>query len=1290
MDMIRSMGGVPEGYLNCCLTCKVCNDYCGLYTGGYSRVWLPDQKLIDRYYVSQDWYETEFIMGFSLLSIHDTHTSQPLHPTDHKVMPVITMYPNSVIHKKTFDVVNTTHFVSVVFAKQHFAVLYYDLAGRTVSVFDGLDMDVKTWSQHISHTLWTYGLVSMAKNPTSNETKRYYQKDGRQRDGVQDRRIQKLTLEYQSLSGEDSSTTCIWTVCNEASYTQQDGFNCGPLACLKLMEINGRVAKGTIDSIISGGSKKTIRWEVMEYFEECIERYNDDLKVDIRAVTAKKIEEQSSIAKAVIKDGDVDGVEIDDAADVHAKAVIEDGDVAGVKIDDAAGGMGYAGKDNNNNAAPTPEALGGKTDRRLSFSLNDGLSEDKWVVPTLPSMDVISTMTTLQLEEAEIDDAAWDDFNDHGDEEDDSDEDGDECLLHSDAVNVKAILTTGATFGEDEDSIDEEGVNCSELPLSWIESCRSLRGSPVGWKPPQPSDKWSSYSINDKKNDAPNEEDIDNPGNWHHFAFRPKYDATKKKDGGGKYINHFTPAGAIVKEQDKNGERIVEGWKLHYNGWHANEFNASTYVRGTAAKGDLKPSSRKGSLDVATLLSHGFNADRVKNDPFLFFQMLFPIAMSKTTSIPDDNRMPFFSLMTWFTHIYAAEKGAGMGLGHKWVAPDIAEMVRWTAVPIRHGALDGKPGSLSCRWKQSDPRYDEIIAISMTYSRFIQLKRYMKLNNNSSEPKRGTNDYNPCSKYDMIFKVLVHNMNYVTKYADLDPSMDESTWGFGGYMGEAGWRLINKPFPKGEMTNDYLNSIMRTTTTQLCIFIIAGGQTCMLYDITRRYPRGYKHRHKLTQRPEGFNAEGPAEVVGMVTEIERLMHKDEYKEVAVLKDGGGAIHEYKMKPIYFQKPHITFDNYFSGDKVMDYIGRKGFGVTCTVRRDRYPAGLKPYLHHDVVKATDMKTKVMRFGNPIVAIKEVPAIEENKDEGIEKAEAYTKTLVSFQSTGATNIGGVNNLSSCELYVRKKDRGRKDNKYVWAIEQNDARELYLGHYFGIDSADHMIKNAQIKFTSWRYWHAPYLHALAMGVLAAYDMYNECCDGELEPSWKIETQNRMSFVVFRQQLSQQMLEYNPANLKYSGDEMSRSNTQINKKRKESRNDDKHRKMVKYNEGGMTVTNYQTAMTMKRFDHGNDLHKLNVHLRNMVKKSNKMICEVCGEKTYWKCVLCNSALCTTDGKRKWNGGRCMLSFHNPSFWGLARSDSHLHNITEAAWVAPKEQTRKRNGDSVASLKASLEKGNK
>ena len=94
------------------------------------------------------------------------------------------------------------------------------------------------------------------------------------------------------------------------------------------------------------------------------------------------------------------------------------------------------------------------------------------------------------------------------------------------------------------------------------------------------------------------------------------------------------------------------------------------------------------------LIKHGCNADRVAGDPFFLFQLLFPIIIPKLSTISDDHRMPFFSQMTWFTHIYAAEKGAGMGFGHKWVMPDIAEMICWTAIPIRNGALDGNPGSL--------------------------------------------------------------------------------------------------------------------------------------------------------------------------------------------------------------------------------------------------------------------------------------------------------------------------------------------------------------------------------------------------------------------------------------------------------------------------------------------------------------------------------------------------------------------------------------------------------------------
>ncbi|KAK1735041.1 hypothetical protein QTG54_014107 [Skeletonema marinoi] len=56
----------------------------------------------------------------------------------------------------------------------------------------------------------------------------------------------------------------------------------------------------------------------------------------------------------------------------------------------------------------------------------------------------------------------------------------------------------------------------------------------------------------------------------------------------------------------------------------------------------------------------------------------------------------------------------------------------------------------------------------------------------------------------------------MTKKADSDCCVDETTWGFSGYMAEVGGRLMNKKVDKG-------------------------GQTTMIFDISNRYPRGYVH-----------------------------------------------------------------------------------------------------------------------------------------------------------------------------------------------------------------------------------------------------------------------------------------------------------------------------------------------------------------------------------------------------------------------------------------------------------------
>ncbi len=93
-------------------------------------------------------------------------------------------------------------------------------------------------------------------------------------------------------------------------------------------------------------------------------------------------------------------------------------------------------------------------------------------------------------------------------------------------------------------------------------------------------------------------------------------------------------------------------------------------------------------------------------------------------------------------------------------------------------------------------------------------------------------------------------------------------------------------------------------------------------------------------------------------------------------------------------------------------------------------------------------------------------------------------------------------------------------MWGIEQNEARETFLGHYYGIDNLDHMIKNYLIRYLTWKYWHLPNLHAQSMSIIADYDMYMECDDGWLDDSWAVPMKQQMSFMHFRMKLSKQML--------------------------------------------------------------------------------------------------------------------------------------------------------------------------
>jgi hypothetical protein len=106
--------------------------------------------------------------------------------------------------------------------------------------------------------------------------------------------------------------------------------------------------------------------------------------------------------------------------------------------------------------------------------------------------------------------------------------------------------------------------------------------------------------------------------------------------------------------------------------------------------------------------------------------------------------------------------------------------------------------------------------------------------------------------------------------------------------------------------------------------------------------------------------------------------------------------------------------------------------------------------------------------------------------------------------------------------------------------------MNHYYGMVVADNMIKNTANKYITWKYWHASYLHVQSMGAVAAYDMYKECCEGLLDSTWKIAEKEMMSYTELRMKLSEQMLEYDPWNNQYNGDDNLHLFTQNHKVRR------------------------------------------------------------------------------------------------------------------------------------------------
>ena len=162
----------------------------------------------------------------------------------------------------------------------------------------------------------------------------------------------------------------------------------------------------------------------------------------------------------------------------------------------------------------------------------------------------------------------------------------------------------------------------------------------------------------------------------------------------------------------------------------------------------------------------------------------------------------------------------------------------------------------------------------------------------------------------------------------------------------------------------------------------------------------------------------------------------------------------------------------------------------------------------------LRTKVCRFSEPIVV-----AIVKH-----DVLHLYQRAHISFQSTSPCNISTFNALNSCKFSLHAEERGQNKRTRSWVIEMNNIRALYLTLYGIADCVGQFMKFLYMQYCSWKYWHTKTM----VGVVS-YDMYVECCKGNLDTNWK--SKKLLAFWQSRDRQGQQLLSYNPRFRHYPG---------------------------------------------------------------------------------------------------------------------------------------------------------------
>jgi len=136
--------------------------------------------------------------------------------------------------------------------RDHYVVMEINIKDNTVTIYDGLSIPLFNWFDHIVNGMKRCGLIPLAV------THRVIEHDFASEPGRTRQTPSAPGCEVQFDNGE------IWRLLQGSFVQQVDGCNCGPIACMKVLELFLLVNERGVHSAYSSNR---IRQVVMQHWQ---------------------------------------------------------------------------------------------------------------------------------------------------------------------------------------------------------------------------------------------------------------------------------------------------------------------------------------------------------------------------------------------------------------------------------------------------------------------------------------------------------------------------------------------------------------------------------------------------------------------------------------------------------------------------------------------------------------------------------------------------------------------------------------------------------------------------------------------------------------------------------------------------------------------------------------------------------------------------------------------------------------------------------------------------------------